>query len=78
VTAGAAGTAGAVATVTFAGADPDTANNTATANTTVNAVPATPPAPPRSGGGGGGRFDWLFLGLLGLLLTLRSRVVRTA
>ena len=67
VSAVTAGTASASATVTFTGTDAVNTNNSGTASTTILA----PPAPPRSGGGGGGRFDWLFLGLLGLFLTLR-------
>ena len=70
VTASAAGTAGATATATFAGTDPVTTNNAATANTTVNVPPA--PTPPRSGGGGGGRFDWLLAALLALLAFRRA------
>jgi hypothetical protein len=84
VTTTAAGTVNATATATFAGTDPVAGNNTATASTTVNAPPP-PPAGGSSGGGssgggsssssggggGGGRFDWLALGLLGLLLASR-------
>ncbi len=71
----AAGTATASATATFGGTDPVSTNNTASASTTIN---SPPPPPPGSGGGsssgGGGSFDWLALGLLGLLLASRRRV----
>jgi hypothetical protein len=76
VNAGAAGTASAAATVAFAGADPVAANDSATANTTVNAAPPPPSSSGSSsggGGGGGGRFDWLALMLLGGLALVRSR-----
>ena len=74
VSATTAGSASAAATATFSGTDPNAANNTATANTTVNAPPAPPPGPPTAprSSGGGGSFDWLFVGLLGLLLALRQ------
>jgi hypothetical protein len=73
VNAATAGAASAAATVTFSGTDLVATNNAATANTAVNAAPVPPAtSPPRSGGGGGGRFDWLFAGLLGLLVMLRQ------
>ena len=74
VSASTAGTASAAATATFSGTDPDVTNNTATANTVVNAPPA--PAAPRRSGGGGGRLDWLFVALLGGLLARRATRVR--
>jgi hypothetical protein len=74
----AAGTATATATATFVGTDPVSTNNTASASTTVNAPP--PPASgggnKGGGGGGGGRFDWLAIGLLGLLAGRRAKMRR--
>ena len=85
LTTTAAGTATATATVTFAGTDLVSTNNTASASTTVNAPPPPPPPPPPAGGGnngggggGGGRFDWLAIGLLGLLLAGRRLKTRRA
>jgi photosystem II stability/assembly factor-like uncharacterized protein len=76
VTAGAAGTASATATVQFGGTDSVSTNNSSTANTTLSA----PPSPPNNGGGGGGggsgggRFDWLLAALLGLIAIRRVRL----
>jgi hypothetical protein len=73
VTAGAAGTASATATVQFGGTDSVSTNNSSTANTTLSA----PPSPPNNGGGGGGgggRFDWLLAALLGLIAIRRLRL----
>jgi hypothetical protein len=68
-----AGTVTATATATFSGTDPVAANNSATATTTVNAPPSSGSSSGGGGGGGGGgRFDWLALGLLGLLLASRG------
>ena len=91
ITTTAAGTVTATATVTFAGTDPVSTNNTASASTTVNAPPTPPPPPtPTPAGGGnnaagrrqqwrwGGRFDWLAIGLLGLLLAGRRLKTRRA
>ena len=85
LTTTAAGTATATATATFGGVDPVSTNNAATASTTVNTPP--PPPPPAGGGnsgggssggggGGGGGFDWLAVGLLGLLLAGRRLKTR--
>ena len=71
-----AGTVTATATATFSGADPVATNNTASASTTVNAPPSSSSSSgggnSSGGGGGGGRFDWLALGLLGLLLASKG------
>jgi hypothetical protein len=72
LTTTAAGTATAAATATFAGTDPVSTNNTASASTTVNAPPP-PAAGGGNNGGGGGRFDWLAIGLLGLLAGRRLK-----
>ena len=64
------GSASISASVTYAGTDSVGGNNSATASTTISAPP--PPTPPGGGGkGGGGRFDWLALGLSGLLMARR-------
>jgi uncharacterized membrane protein YgcG len=78
----AAGTASASATIGYGGADPVSSNNSASITTTVNAAPSSSSSSgggssgggssSGGGGGGGGRFDWLALGLLGLLLASRG------
>jgi hypothetical protein len=57
------------------GTDSNTANNTAALSTTVSAAPAAGGSPGKKKGGGGS-FDWLALGLLGLLA--RRRVTGAA
>ncbi|HKU89568.1 MAG TPA: hypothetical protein VJP84_07225 [Steroidobacteraceae bacterium] len=86
VSAATAGVASVTATATFAGSDPDDTNNAATASTTVNAPASPPPSGgggggggsggggSGGGGGGGGRFDWMAVGLLGLLVAGRRRI----
>jgi hypothetical protein len=80
LTTTAAGTATAAATVTFDGTDPVSTNNTASASTTVNAPPPPPAGSGNNGGGGGGGggFDWLAIGLLGLLAGRRLKMRRAA
>jgi hypothetical protein len=52
--------------------DPDTANNRGTLTATVTSTGGGSSSSSAGGGGGGGRFDWLALGLLGVLLASRG------
>lgn len=77
----AAGTASASATVSFAGTDPVSTNNTASVTTTINAAPSSSSSSgggssSSGGGGGGGRFDWLVLAALGVISLGRAALRR--
>lgn len=80
-----AGAVSATAQATFTGGvDPALTNNHATAMTTVNAPPSSSSSSGGGGGGGGGgkggggRFDWLALGLLGVLVAASKARVSAA
>jgi hypothetical protein len=72
VSAAVAGNVSADASVSIDGNDSATANNAANLAITVAAPPPSSSGSSGGGGGGGGRFDWLALGLLGLLLASRG------